>query len=180
MRARLQRGFASRPGATEKESAFANRPFAAPLSRTAGPAVQRYTVVRPQDYQQAATQAARLFPSQKLDTSRTEQTVGPDRNITQKLSWVQQYTQNPPLKVSEHGHLALESSVGQPKVFYGAADQIEASRNRLIDVGSRVTLKANRSERLKVPRDPGTSMAPRTPWCRSSRREARGSIRARS
>ncbi|HEX3528210.1 MAG TPA: hypothetical protein VH988_14195 [Thermoanaerobaculia bacterium] len=148
MNRRIHRACPERPGASPAQpNAFQARPFAQP-------AVQRFSVIQPNDYQTAAVHAGQMFPSQVLDQSRTTTPSDEATQVTQRLSWVNRYAANPPLKVSEHGQLAMESTTGQPKVFYGTAGAVAANRMRLIDIGSRITLKANSSETLQAPRNP--------------------------
>ncbi|MCG8458341.1 MAG: hypothetical protein MI919_18850 [Holophagales bacterium] len=119
----------------------------------ARPSVQRFTVVQPQDYLLAG-QSAGAFRSQQLDTSRTSEIPYSHLQITQNLRWADRYADNPPLKISSHGRLALESTVGQPKAFYAEPGDVEKNRQKLIDIGSRVTLEANPQTRLTVPANP--------------------------
>jgi hypothetical protein len=142
---RIHRAFPRSPSASSpRPGAFEARAFAQPT-------VQRFTVVQPGVYQ-AAQQLS--LPSQVLDTSRTTAPSQGRTQVTQKLSWENRTTQNPPLRVSERGQLAMESTAGQAKVFYATAAAAAANRERLIDIGSRITLKADANETVQVPRDP--------------------------
>jgi hypothetical protein len=149
-----------------------------PSVRPAGTGVvQRYSIIRPQDYTTGVTfqtQDARkrplsprqlrdrkleaegsMFQSQELNETRGEQDrLTGGKNYTYNLVWQEKFTRQPPLKVSEHGQLAVEETTAQPKVFYSDAGIVESSRKRLADIGSRITLEANGSRRVNAPQDP--------------------------
>ena len=56
--------------------------------------------------------------------------------------------------MSQSGRLAIESTVGQPKVFFARPDVVRASAQRLEDVESRITLGTTTTRTVTVPQDP--------------------------
>jgi hypothetical protein len=116
-----------------------------------GHRLQRYTQLAADSFPKAGTE---LFPSQQLDRSRSAQIPFSHRLITQNLKWVERYAANPPLDVSRAGRLAIESTAGQPKVFFGLPDVVRASAQKLEDLESRITLATETTRTVTVPRDP--------------------------
>lgn len=116
--------------------------------------IQRFTIVDPANYTKAGKDQGNMFPSNQLDKSTTTTQDQQGKSITKKLNWGLRYAQNPSLKVSEKGLLALESTVGQPRAFYGRSDEIESFRKRLINIKSRITLNQVSGSSVTVPKDP--------------------------
>ncbi|WP_294670069.1 hypothetical protein [uncultured Fluviicola sp.] len=125
-------------------------------SQTAGSnaVIQRYTIVDPQDYQTQDDGQKPLFPSNQLESGRETTTQGGLKSVVSKRNWKLRTKDNPPLKVSEKGLLALESTVGQPKVFYGEAGNIQNFRQRLINIRSRITLDQEPGAKVTTPKNP--------------------------
>ena len=119
--------------------------------------VQRFTVITPADYAKADEHNTQMFPSQQLEQSVDHEPDTTSSSATQKethkVNWTTRYANAPALKVSETGKLAIESTVGQPKVFYGQSNLIAKAKQRLVDMGSRITLKAE-SDSVTVPKTP--------------------------
>lgn len=116
--------------------------------------IQRYTILNPQDYQTADDGKKPLFPSNQLESGRETTEQGGLTSVVSKRSWKPRTKDNPPLKVSEKGLLALESTVGQPKVFYGEAGNIQNFRQRLINIRSRITLDQEPGAKVTTPKNP--------------------------
>lgn len=125
-------------------------------SQTAGSnaVIQRYTILNPQDYQTTDDGQKPMFPSNQLESRRETTQQGGLTSAVSKRNWKPRTKQNPPLKVSEKGLLALESTVGQPKVFYGEAGNIQNFRQRLINIRSRITLDQEPGAKVTTPKNP--------------------------
>lgn len=116
--------------------------------------IQRYTILNPQDYQTQDDGQKPLFPSNQLESGRETTKQGGLKSVVSKRNWKPRTKDNPPLKVSEKGLLALESTVGQPKVFYGEAGNIQNFRQRLINIRSRITLDQEPGAKVTTPKNP--------------------------
>jgi hypothetical protein len=116
--------------------------------------IQRYTIVDPQDYQTQNDGQKPLFPSNQLESVRETTKQGGLKSVVSKRNWKPRTKDNPPLKVSQKGLLALESTVGQPKVFYGEAGNIQNFRQRLINIRSRITLEQEPGAKVTTPKNP--------------------------
>lgn len=116
--------------------------------------IQRYTILKPGDYQTTDDGQKPMFPSNQLESRRDSSEEGGIKSIVSKRNWKPRNLNNPPLKVSEKGLLALESTVGQPKVFYGEPSNIQAFRQRLINIKSRITLDEEPGAKVTTPKNP--------------------------
>lgn len=116
--------------------------------------IQRYTVLNPQDYQTTDDGKKPMFPSNQLESERETTKQGGLESVVSKRNWKPRTKDNPPLKVSQKGLLALESTVGQPKVFYGEAGNIQDFRQRLINIRSRITLDKEPGATVTTPKNP--------------------------
>ncbi|MDF3026317.1 MAG: hypothetical protein K0S23_624 [Fluviicola sp.] len=116
--------------------------------------IQRYTILKPGDYQTTNDGQKPLFPSNQLESRRESSEEDGIKSVVSKRNWKPRNLDNPPLKVSEKGLLALESTVGQPKVFYGKPANIQASRQRLINIKSRITLDEEPGAKVSTPKNP--------------------------
>lgn len=116
--------------------------------------IQRYTILNPQDYQTQNDGQKPLFPSNQLESGRETTRQGGIKSVVSKRNWKPRTKDNPPLKVSQKGLLALESTVGQPKVFYGEAGNIQNFRQRLINIRSRITLDKEPGAKVTTPKNP--------------------------
>lgn len=116
--------------------------------------IQRYTVLNPQDYQTTDDGQKPMFPSNQLESERETTRQGGLKSIVSKRNWIPRIHDNPPLKVSQKGLLALESTVGQPRVFYGEAGNIQDFRQRLINIRSRITLDKEPGATVTTPKNP--------------------------
>ncbi len=116
--------------------------------------IQRYTTLKPGDYQTTDDGQKPMFPSNQLESRRDSSEDDGIKSVTSKRSWKPRNSDNPPLKVSEKGLLALESTVGQPRTFYGEAGNIQNFRQRLINIKSRITLDEEPGAKVTTPKNP--------------------------
>jgi hypothetical protein len=137
---------------SEPAQAKAKTPTASSANSNA--VIQRYTILKPGDYQTTDDGQKPLFPSNQLESRRESSEEDGIQSVVSKRNWKPRTKDNPPLKVSEKGLLALESTVGQPKVFYGEPENIQASRQRLINIKSRITLAEEPGAKVTTPKNP--------------------------
>ncbi len=116
--------------------------------------IQRYTILNPGDYQTTDDGQKPLFPSNQLESRREPSKEDGIKSFISKRNWKPRTKENPPLKVSEKGLLALESTVGQPKVFYGEPGNIQTFRQRLINIKSQITLDEEPGATVTTPKNP--------------------------
>lgn len=116
--------------------------------------VQRYTIVNPNDYLTHDDGQKPMFPSNQFENERITTKENDVESTVSKRNWIKRYSNNPPLKVSKNGILALESTVGQPQVFYGESSSIQNFSQRLINIKSRVTLAEEPGASVTTPKDP--------------------------
>lgn len=116
--------------------------------------IQRYTILKPEDYQITDDGQSPVFPSNQLESRRDTTDNDGIKSAVSKRNWKPRTLNNPPLKVSEKGLLALESTVGQPKVFYGEPSNIQTFRQRLINIKSRITLDEEPGAKVTTPKNP--------------------------
>lgn len=127
----------------------------AQLKSTArGGVIQRYSIVNPNDYQIHDDGQKPMFPSNQMDSMPDNMEQDQVTYHFSKRNWVKRYIDNPPLKVSENGMLALESTVGQPQVFYGESSKVQNFAQRLTNIKSRITLAEEPGASVTVPKDP--------------------------
>ncbi len=124
----------------------------APVS--SGKVVQRYTILDPANYQTSGVDQQNMFPSNQLENTDDITHNEGVKSVTSKLNWVKRYSNNPPLKMSQNGILALESTVGQPQVFYGKSENVQNFSKRLTNIKSRITLQEAPGATVTTPKDP--------------------------
>lgn len=143
-------------------------------------AIQRYTVINPEDYSHNVIDLNKKkdvlddkedFPEINIEENKEDDLPESEklflkqrlnhRIFTERNKRVYQakyetgyFEKTPPLRVSEKGQLAIEHTDDQPKVFYAKSDLVSTSNERLEDIGSAIKLKTVSAKSLNVPQDP--------------------------